>query len=303
MTMKVLRTPDNQFENLPDYDFEPTYTTIQDEDGTELRIHSVDVGPKDAAPILLMHGNPTWSYIYRHVIKGLLPTGRRIIAVDLVGCGRSDKPAKRKDYTLARHQNWMKKWLLANDLNNITLVCQDWGGTLGLKLVTDFPERFDRVLATNTGVPTGDGGNNWLRWWLRIMKLVPSFPWNIAFKTSMVSKKLTKQEYRAFRSPFPSIKYQVGILKFPQLITVFPEHPEVELNRQVWEKLTLFTKPFLNVYGNRDPVTRGISKLHQKYIPGCKGLEHIKLEGIGHFSPEEAPEALITNIIEFLDKD
>lgn len=303
MTMKVLRTPDSRFKNLPDYDFAPTYTTIKDDDGTELRIHSVDVGPKDAEPILLMHGNPTWSYIYRQIIKGLLPTGRRIIAVDLVGCGRSDKPAKRKYYSLARHQDWLTKWLLANDLNNITLVCQDWGGVLGLKLVTDFPERFDRVLATNTGVPIGTGGNRFLYWWLKLTKYLPSFPWNLAFKKSMVSKTLTKQEYSAIKAPFPNIKYQAGICAFPQLITIFPEHPEVELNKTVWEKLQQFNKPFLNVYGNRDPVTRGISKHHQKHIPGCKGLTHITLGGIGHFSPEEAPDELVTYIIDFLNKD
>lgn len=303
MTMKVLRTPDSRFKNLLDYDFEPTYTTIKDEDGTELRFHSVDVGPKDAEPIVLLHGNPTWSYIYRHIIKGLLPTGRRIIALDLLGCGRSDKPAKRKYYTLARHQDWMEKWLLANDLKNITLVCQDWGGVLGLKLVANHPERFDRVLATNTGIPIGQGANTYLRWWLRLTKFIPSFPWNLAFKSTFVAKKLSKEEFKGFKAPFPSIKYQAGICKFPQLITVFPEHPEVTLNRDAWQKLSTFNKPFLNVYGNRDPVTRGVSTAHQKHIPGCAGLAHIKLGGIGHFSPEEAPEALVKCITEFLNKE
>lgn len=302
MTMKVLRTPDSQFENLEGYDFEPTYTTIYDEDGTELRFHSVDIGPRDADPIVLIHGNPTWSYIYRDVIKDLIPTGRRIIALDLMGCGRSDKPAKRKYYNLARHCDWMEKWLLSNDLKNITLVCQDWGGILGLKLVADFPERFDRVLATNTGIPTGNGGNTYLRWWLRLTKFIPSFPWNLAFKKVFVSKKLNKEQYKGFLAPFPKIKYQAGICKFPQLITVFPEHPELAINQETWQKLKTFNKPFLNVYGNRDPITRGTSKFHQKHIPGCAGLEHVTLEGIGHFSPEEAPQELVVHITQFLDK-
>ena len=300
MTMKVLRTPDEQFVNLPDYDFAPTYTHIKDEDGTDIRIHSIDIGPKDAKPILLMHGNPSWSFIYRYIIKGLIPTGRRIIAVDLVGCGRSDKPAKRQYYSLARHQEWLSKWLLANELQDITLVCQDWGGTLGLKLVADFPERFERVLASNTGVPIGDGSNTFLRWWLRLMKIAPSFPWKIAFKPNFASKQLSTREFQAYLAPFPSRKYQTGICKFPQLITVFADHPELANNKKVWEKLGQFSKPFLTVFGDKDPVTAGVAKKLQRHIPGCKGQDHQTLEGVGHFSPEEAPDALIKHITAFL---
>ena len=252
--MKVLRTPDSQFENLMDYDFPPTYTTIQDVDGTHIRIHSVDVGPKDADPILLMHGNPTWSYLYRHMIKALEKTGRRVIALDLVGCGRSDKPAKRKYYTLARHHDWYCKWLEANNLDNITLVCQDWGGTLGLKLVAKYPERFARVFATNTGLPTGQGGSKLLKWWLRLMKFAIAFPWKYAFEANFVKTKPTHDEMKAFRAPFPSRKYQAGIVKFPQLIAIFPNNPGVTANREAWAGLASFDKPFLTVFGNKDPV-------------------------------------------------
>ena len=145
--MKILRTPDACFDNLPDYDYQPHYTTIRDEDGTEIRIHHIDEGPRDAEPILLMHGNPTWAYLYRKMIPGLLKSGRRVIAVDLVGLGRSDKPANKSDYTLARHYRWMSDWMVAMDLKHITLFCQDWGGTIGLSMVTEHPERFDRVIA------------------------------------------------------------------------------------------------------------------------------------------------------------
>lgn len=298
--MKVLRTPDSQFENLMDYDFPPTYTTIQDVDGTHIRIHSVDVGPKDADPILLMHGNPTWSYLYRHMIKALEKTGRRVIALDLVGCGRSDKPAKRKYYTLARHHDWYCKWLEANNLDNITLVCQDWGGTLGLKLVAKYPERFARVFATNTGLPTGQGGSKFLKWWLRLMKFAIAFPWN-AFEANFVKTKPTHDEMKAFKAPFPSRKYQAGIVKFPQLIAIFPNNPGVTANREAWAGLASFDKPFLTVFSNKDPVTRQIEKHLINHIPGCREQPHTILDGIGHFSPEEAPEALLEHLIPFLD--
>ena len=299
--MKVLRTPDSQFENLLDYDFPPTYTTIQDVDGTHIRIHSVDVGPKDADPILLMHGNPTWSYLYRHMIKALEKTGRRVIALDLVGCGRSDKPAKRKYYTLARHHDWYCKWLEANNLDNITLVCQDWGGTLGLKLVAKYPERFARVFATNTGLPTGQGGSKFLKWWLRLMKFAIAFPWKYAFEANFVKTKPTHDEMKAFRAPFPSRKYQAGIVKFPQLIAIFPDNPGVTANREAWAGLASFDKPFLTVFSNKDPVTRQIEKHLINHIPGCREQPHTILDGIGHFSPEEAPEALLEHLIPFLD--
>lgn len=299
--MKVLRTPDSQFENLLDYDFPPTYTTIQDVDGTHIRIHSVDVGPKDADPILLMHGNPTWSYLYRHMIKALEKTGRRVIALDLVGCGRSDKPAKRKYYTLARHHDWYCKWLEANNLDNITLVCQDWGGTLGLKLVAKYPERFARVFATNTGLPTGQGGSKFLKWWLLLMKFAIAFPWKYAFEANFVKTKPTHDEMKAFRAPFPSRKYQAGIVKFPQLIAIFPNNPGVTANREAWDGLASFDKPFLTVFSNKDPVTRQIEKHLINHIPGCREQPHTILDGIGHFSPEEAPEALLEHLIPFLD--
>lgn len=299
--MKVLRTPDSQFENLMDYDFPPTYTTIQDVDGTHIRIHSVDVGPKDADPILLMHGNPTWSYLYRHMIKALEKTGRRVIALDLVGCGRSDKPAKRKYYTLARHHDWYCKWLEANNLDNITLVCQDWGGTLGLKLVAKYPERFARVFATNTGLPTGQGGSKFLKWWLRLMKFAIAFPWKYAFEANFVKTKPTHDEMKAFRAPFPSRKYEAGIVKFPQLIAIFPNNPGVTANREAWAGLASFDKPFLTVFSNKDPVTRQIEKHLINHIPGCREQPHTILDGIGHFSPEEAPEALLEHLIPFLD--
>ena len=299
--MKVLRTPDACFEGLQDYDYKPHYTTIQADDGTPLRFHHIDEGPADAEPILLMHGNPTWSYLYRHMIPELLKTGRRVIALDHMGCGRSDKPARKKDYTLARHCDWVTKWLLANDLKNITLFCQDWGGIMGLHLVANHPERFDRVIASNTGVPTGTGGNKFLRLWQSGMRYAPFFPWRLVFRRAL-QRELTPQEYAAFeKAPFPKRKYQAGIIKFPVLITVFANHPEVAINRDTWTKLKSFDKPVLTLFGNRDPVTKGFEKAIQKCIPGARGQAHKIIDGGGHFIQEDKPAELVAEIIPFLE--
>lgn len=299
--MKVLRTPDSCFENLPGYNYKPHYTTIKDDDGTEIRIHSIDEGPRDAEPILLMHGNPSWSYIWRKMIPGLLASGRRVIAVDLVGCGRSDKPAKKSDYTLARHVDWIQKWLLANDLNNITLVCQDWGGTIGLNVVADNPERFDRIVATNTGIPLGKG-NTWLYWWLKIMKWMPLFPFDTALRKAILNPAFTEQEYAAYhKAPFPRQKYQVGIRQFPQLITISADNPGLPQNLAAWEKLKSFEKPVITLFGNKDPVTRGMHKIFKRDIRGTKGQNHKLIEGGGHFIQEDKPDELVAEIIPFLD--
>lgn len=300
--MKILRTPDECFENLPGFDYEPHYVTIKDDDGTDIRIHYVDEGPRDAQPILLMHGNPSWSYIYRKMIPGLLASGRRVIAVDLVGCGRSDKPAKKKYYTLARHIDWIEKWLLAMDLNNITLVCQDWGGTIGLNVMVDNPERFDRVVMANTGIPTGDGGNRWLKVWLFVMKYLPSFPWGIAFKPTIKAEDFDDNIFDAYRkAPFPQRKYQAGIRQFPQLISIFPDNPGVPQNRAAWKKLKQFNKPLLTLYGNLDPVTKGQEARYIKGVPGAKGQNHKIIKGGGHFIQEDKPDELVAEILPFLE--
>lgn len=300
--MKVLRTPDSCFENLPDYNFKPHYTTIKDDDGTVIRIHSIDEGPRNAQPILLMHGNPSWSYLYRHMIPSLLKTGRRVIAVDLVGLGRSDKPAKKSDYTLARHIDWMEKWLLANDLTKITLFCQDWGGVIGLNLVADHPELFDRIIAANTGIPQGEGGNRWLYWWLKIMKWMPSFPWSYAFRKTIQRPGFTDAEFKAYsKAPFPKRKYQAGILSFPQLISIFADNPGAPQNKAAWEKLKQFDKPVLTLFGNKDAVSRGGHKRFIRDIPGAAGQNHKIIKGGGHFIQEDKPEELVAEIIPFLD--
>jgi len=298
--MQILRTPDERFENLPGYDFEPHYTEIRDEDGTAIRIHYVDEGRRDAPPILLMHGNPTWAYLYRNMIPGLVEAGYRVIAVDLVGCGRSDKPALRDDYTLARHYDWMSKWLVALDLRDITLFCQDWGGTIGLYLVAMFPERFSRVIASNTGLPLGEGESEFMKMWVGMMRDAAAFPWEM-FAQGM-SANLSEDEIAAYRAPFPSAEYEAGILRFPLLIAVQPDNPGAPLNRAAWENLKKFDKPFLTIFGALDPVSKGWDRRAQAEIPGTKGQDHATIDHANHFIQEDAPEILVEKINAFIER-
>ncbi|MEP0707374.1 haloalkane dehalogenase [Parvibaculum sp.] len=296
--MKIMRTPEECFANLPGYDFEPHYVEIHDDNGTPIRIHHLDEGPRDAAPILLMHGNPTWAYLYRNMIPGLVDAGHRVIAVDLVGCGRSDKPAARDDYTLARHYDWMSKWLTAMDLRHITLFCQDWGGTIGLYLVATFPERFARVVASNTGLPLGEGESEFMKMWVGMMRDAAAFPWDM-FAQGM-SANLSEDEIAAYRAPFPSAEYEAGILRFPLLIAVQPDNPGAPINRAAWEKLKKFDKPFLTIFGALDPVSKGWDKRAQAEIPGAKGQNHATIDHANHFIQEDAPEILVEKINAFI---
>lgn len=296
--MRLLRTPDDRFEDLPDFPYAPRYTTVRDEDGTEIRIHHVDEGPPGAEPILLMHGNPTWSFLYRRMIPGLLKTGRRVIAVDLVGCGRSDKPAAKSDYTLARHYDWMSKWLTAMDLKNITLFCQDWGGTIGLHLVSLHPERFDRVIAANTGLPLGEGESDFMKMWVGMMREATEFPWHML--TAGMTRKLTDAELTAYRAPFPTPEYESGIIQFPMLIAVQVDNPGAPLNREAWARLASFDKPFLTLFGELDPVARGWEKRAQEYFKGARDQDHRIIAGASHFIQEDAGPELVDHITRFL---
>ena len=262
--MKVLRTPDERFHGLEGYDFDPHYTEVKDADGTPIRIHHVDEGPKEAAPILLIHGNPTWAYLYRNFIPKLAAAGHRVIAVDLVGCGRSDKPAEKDDYTQSRHIDWLEKWLQALDLSDITLFCQDWGGTLGLHLVaTNFP--FEQML------PTG------------------------------MVHKITESELAAYQAPFPDGSFEAGIIKFPMLIAVQPDNPGVPENRAAWEKLGRFNKPLLTLFGSQDPVTKGGEKRIIEHVPGAVGQAHELFAEASHFLQEDVPEELVDRIFKFIE--
>lgn len=297
--MDVLRTPDEQFENLADFDFAPHYTTVTSDDGTEIRIHHIEDGPADGPVIVLIHGNPTWSYLHRHMVKALAKAGVRAIAVDLVGCGRSDKPAAKADYTLARHVSWITQWFEQNELTkNITLFCQDWGGHIGLIVAAENESWFDGIVAANTGLPEGKGESEFMKMWVGMMREATTFPFEMLATgagTPMAAGALT-----AYKAPFPEDKYMMGIIQFPVLIAVQPDNPGVPQCKAAWETLEQWNKPFLTLFGSADPVTQGGEKGLQNRIPGTKGQDHHIFEGAGHFIQEEIGLDLVPHILKFM---
>lgn len=298
--MDILRTPDDRFVGLADYTFAPHYTEVLDLlDGTPLRIHHIDEGPRDVAPVLLMHGEPSWCYLYRHFVPALTARGHRVVAPDLIGFGRSDKPARRSDYSYERHVAWMSDWLLTNDLRGITLFCQDWGGLIGLRLVAAFPERFARVVVANTGLPVGSGATEGFKAWLAFSQNVPVFAAG-AIVNGGTHRTLSDAEVAAYDAPFPDEAYKEGARQFPALVPITPDHPSVAENRAAWEVLSRFDKPLLTAFASEDAVTRGGEKPFIERVPGAAGQPHTIVEGAGHFLQEDAPGALCDLIDRFV---
>ena len=300
--MKVLRTPEERFADLADYPFAPHYLTVTDADGTDLRIHHVDEGPRDAPPVLLMHGEPSWSYLYRKFVPALVARGHRVTAPDLIGFGKSDMPAARADYTYERHVAWMSDWLTALDLNGITLFCQDWGGLIGLQHNAAFPERFARLVIANTGLPVGTGSSDGFNAWLAFSQNVPLFPVG-AIVNGGTTRDLTPAEIAAYDAPFPDESYLVGARQFPTLVPITPEHLSVAENRAAWQVLERFDKPVLTAFGDQDAVTRGGEKIFIERVPGARGQPHRIITGAGHFLQEDVPEELVALIDDFIRAD
>jgi len=289
--MEVLRTPDARFEGLPDWPYAPRYFEVRDADGTTLRVHYVDEGPRDGAPVLLLHGEPSWAYLYRHIIAGLVAKGRRVIAPDLIGFGRSDKPTRRADYTYERHVAWMSDWLTGLDLTGLTLFCQDWGGLIGLRLVAAFPDRFEGVAAGNTGLPAGTGMTDGFKAWLELSQNIPVMPIGMLLNGGS-SRNLSDAEVAAYDAPYPDETYKEGARQFPVLVPVTPEHASVAENTAAWAVLERFEKPFVTAFSDGDPITRGGEAVFQARVPGAKGQPHVTLSG-GHFLQEDSPEAIV----------
>ena len=301
--MEVLRTPDSQFVDLPDYPFVPNYIQIDDTQGGELRVHYLDEGEKNGEVVLLMHGEPSWSYLYRKMVPPLVDAGYRAIAVDLVGFGRSDKPAEKSDYTYARHVAWMQRWFEKVDLTNVTLVCQDWGGLIGLRLVAANPDKFARVLAANTFLPTGDydPGESFLAW-KKFSQEVPDFN-SGKIVSGAVTCELDEQVIAAYNAPFPDDSYKAGARQFPMLVPVSLDNPERDANLKAWEVLKQFNKPFLTAFSDSDPITRGGEMIFQKLVPGTQGQAHTTIKNGGHFLQEDQGEALADVAIKFMQKN
>lgn len=297
--MQILRTPDARFEGLEDYPFAPHYAEVTDADGTALRIHYVDEGPRGAPPVLLMHGEPSWSYLYRKMIAGLVARGYRVIAPDLVGFGKSDKPAAQSDYTFERHVAWMSQWLTKLNLTGLTLFCQDWGGLIGLRLVAAYPDRFARVVAGNTGLPIGTGMTDGFKAWLNFSQMTPVFPVGFIVNGG-TTRELSAAEQAAYDAPFPDETFKSGARIFPALVPVTPEHASVAENKAAWEVLKTFDKPFLTAFSDKDMVTAGGEKVFQNLVPGAKGRKHTIIAGGGHFLQEDAPDELVAVIDGFI---
>jgi haloalkane dehalogenase len=293
--MEILRTPDDRFAALPGYAFAPHYVQIG-----ELRMHYVDEGPRDGAIVLCLHGEPSWSYLYRKMIPPLVSAGLRVIAPDLIGFGRSDKPASRDDYTFQRHVDWMVAFLDALELRDLTLFCQDWGGLIGLRLVAEHPDRFARVVASNTFLPTGDQKpSQAFIAWRTFSQSVPEFPVGKIVSTGC-ARSVDPEVIAAYDAPFPDERYKAGARQFPLLVPASPDDPAAAPNRAAWERLRTFPRPFLTAFGDSDPITRGADARLQAAIPGAAGQPHTTIARAGHFIQEDAGEELAEVITAFV---
>ncbi|MDO8611349.1 MAG: haloalkane dehalogenase [Dehalococcoidia bacterium] len=293
--MDVLRTADERFEKLPGYDFEPHYVEVNG-----LRVHYLDEGPADAAPVLLLHGEPSWCYLYRKMVPVLTAAGLRAVAPDFIGFGRSDKPASRDDYTYQLHVDVMAAFVGQLGLRDITLVCQDWGGLIGLRVAAEHEERFARIVAANTFLPTGDNppGEAFLRW-QQFSQEVPVLPVGRIVSGGCVSD-LPAEVIAAYDAPFPEERYKAGARAFPALVPTRPDDPASAANRKAWEVLRRWEKPFLTAFSDSDPITRGGDRAFQTLVPGTKGQPHTTIAGAGHFLQEDKGEDLAAVVVDFI---
>ena len=299
--MELLRTPDDRFHNLPDFLFTPRYREIRDADGTALRICTIDEGARAAAPVLLLHGEPSWSFLYRRIIAKLASAGHRVVAPDLIGFGRSDKPSEPTDYTYERHVRWMSDWLLQMDLRDITFFGQDWGGLIGLRLIAAFPERFARIVVANTGMPTGEGMTEGFKRWLEFSQTTPILP--IGDIVGMgCQRTLSDAEKAAYDAPFPEERYKAGARRFPALVPVTPQHGSVAENKAAWKVLESFTRPLLTAFSDADPVTKGGERIFQERVPGAKGQPHVTIQNAGHFLQEDKPDEIADLLHNFIGR-
>jgi haloalkane dehalogenase len=300
--VEVLRTPDERFADLPGWTYAPRYTDVERGDGTgTLRIHHVDEGPSAPAPILCLHGEPSWGYLYRKMIPVFVGAGRRVVVPDLVGFGRSDKPADRADYTYQRHVDWMMAWLVANDLRDITLVAQDWGGLIGLRMVAEAPDRFARVVAANTFLPTGSGApsEGFVRW-RTYSQESPRFDPGHIVQGGCAARPLDPAVVAAYDAPFPRDSFKAGARQFPVLVPTSPDDPAVAANERAWKVLEKWEKPFLCAFSDGDAILGGLDREFLERVPGTKGMPHTTITGAAHFLQEDKGEDLAAAVLTFL---
>jgi haloalkane dehalogenase len=304
--MQTVRTPDERFVDLPDFAFDPHYAEVPtldpaDEPGATLRVAYLDEGPRDSSPVLLMHGEPSWSFLYRHMIPVLVQRGHRVVAPDLVGFGRSDKPTEQSDYTYARHVAWMEDLLIRQlDLRDVTFFGQDWGGLVGLRVVAANPERFARLVVGNTGLPEGTGRvtEAFLNW-QRFSQETEVFPVG-AIINGGTATDLPPEVVAAYDAPFPDDTYLAGARIFPTLVPTTPDDPGGLANVEAWKVLERFERPVLCTFSDQDPITKGGDRPFRERIPGAAGQPHTTIEGGGHFLQEDKGPELATVIDRFI---
>lgn len=303
--MERFRTPDACFADLPGYPFAPHFLDVPAGDGSApLRAHHLDEGPAHGEVVLLLHGEPSWSFLYRHMIPPIVDAGLRCIAPDLIGFGKSDKPLDRNDYTYARHVEWLRVALFESlDLRDITLVCQDWGGLLGLRLVAEHPDRFARVVTANTFLPTGDRppGDAFFHW-REFSQSVETFPTGFIVNTGCATD-LAPEVVAAYDAPFPNEDCKAGARQFPTLVPASPEDPASAANRAAWESLRRFERPWLCAFSDSDPITAGGDAPFRAEVPGSKDQPHTTISGAGHFLQEDRGPELAAVIIEFIARN
>jgi haloalkane dehalogenase len=298
--MNALRTPDERFQNLPGYPFEPHYVDVPDGDGGSLRMHYVDEGPREGKIVLLLHGEPSWSYLYRKMIPGIVAAGHRVIAPDLIGFGRSDKPSEQSDYTFQRHIDWLTSFVKQLDLRDITYFGQDWGAVLGLRVAAENEDRYARIVIGNGGLPTGDRpANDAFMRWQKFSQTSPHFPIGQLIQGATVTT-LTDDVVAAYDAPFPDDSYKAGARIFPTLVPTTPDDPAAPANRKAWEVLQKWEKPFLTCFSDSDPVTKGGERALQSLIPGTNGQPHVMIEGGGHFLQEDKGAELGALVVDFI---
>ncbi|SNR28919.1 haloalkane dehalogenase [Haloechinothrix alba] len=299
--MRSLRTPAARFADLPDFSYAPRYAGVADGEGGSLRIAYVEAGPADGPPVLLLHGEPTWSYLYRKMIPILAEAGLRVIAPDLVGFGRSDKPTEVSDHSYARHVEWVRELIFDHlGLRQVTLVGQDWGGLIGLRLVAEHPDRFARVVAANTGLPTGDHGMPDV-WWAFRDAVVGAETLDIGrFVQSGCQTTLPDGVRAAYDAPFPDESYKAGPRAMPTLVPTSTDDPATQANRAAWRTLARWPGPVLCAFSDGDPITGAMAPILRRKLAGAVGREHPTITGAGHFLQEDAGERLAKSVLNFV---
>jgi haloalkane dehalogenase len=302
--MRTLRTPEERFLGLPDFDYQPGYAMVPDGAGGSLRMAYVQAGPADGPVVLLLHGEPSWSFLYRSMLPVLAAAGLRAIAPDLVGFGRSDKPAELSDHSYARHVEWTRSLVFdALELREVTLVGQDWGGLIGLRLVAEHPDRFARVVAANTGLPTGDVDMPEVWWEFRraVEKAGAAGRLDVArLVASGCRRRLDEPVLAGYAAPFPDQSYLSGPRAMPTLVPTKPDDPATPANRAAWATLTGLELPLLCAFSDGDPITGAMAPILRRTMRGAAGRAHPTIAGAGHFLQEDAGPELARVVAEFV---